>query len=262
MRIFFLHLLIASLILSCSPAPEESEDRTTPNPDESYPELMHQVWEAHGSISTWKNYGAMTFTLNREDSSREIHMTNLADRKSLITADSFRIGMDGEKVWVAPSINAYDGNPRFYHNLVFYFYNLPFLMADPGVRQNDIGIKELDGEEYRSIRVGFEEGTGDADDDEYILLINPETKRLEWILYTVTYFVNEKVSSYNALHYADFMEVGGLTVPGKLSGYEYANDTTGNPRYEMVFTDINFSKDPYQDKMFEKPVSGEFAGNQ
>ena len=222
-----------------------------------YPEVIRPVWEAHGGIENWKEFGLMEFTIG-EGTEAEAHSINLWDRRVLIEADSFRLGMDGERIWVEPSLEAFGRDPRFYHNLIFYFSAIPFVFADPGVNLNDTGIRQLNNKEYPSISVSFEEGTGDADQDEYIMLINPETNRLEWLLYTPTYFSPEKAESFNALHYEDYRDVNGLMVAGKLSGYTYANDTTGERRYENRFFDQSFNRDPLPDNTFEKPAGAVF----
>ncbi|WP_332914066.1 hypothetical protein [Algoriphagus boritolerans] len=54
----------------------------------------------------------------------ENHYINLSDRKVRIDADTWQIGNDGEKVWISPNRQAFQGNSvRFYHNLYFYFFS-------------------------------------------------------------------------------------------------------------------------------------------
>ena len=246
----FLFTLI--ILASCS-APETKEAKE--NPD--YPPVISDVWEAHGGLDRWNEFGMMQFTIG-EGPTAETHYVNLANRKVLIESDSFRLGMDGEKVWVEPSLDALGRDARFYHNLIFYFAAIPFVFADPGVNIRDAGTRLLNGNEYRSVAISFKEGTGDADDDEYIMLINPQTNQVEWLLYTVTYFSGEKTDSYNALHYGDYRNVNGLMIVGKLSGYTYANDTTGAQRYANAFSNQSFAKEPMEDGRFEKPEEAEY----
>jgi len=246
------------LITACSTKPAETPDQ---NLDEtnSYPALMSEVWDAHGGIDRWKSFAAMEFTMDSDEKPVEKHIIDLQSRHVRIESDSFTIGMDGERVWVAPSLQAYDRDPRFYHNLMFYFYAIPYVMADPGVRVEDAGNRTLDERSYRALRVSFEEGTGDADDDEYILLIDPESGQLAWLLYTVTYFSGEASESYNALKYTNYHEVNGLLLPHDLTGYEYANDTTGSVRYHSTFRDVVLSEESFSADRFQKPPTAEYA---
>ena len=244
-------LFLLLFLVSCNDrAQKEAKD----NP--AYPDVINTVWQAHGGLDTWREFGLMTFTIG-EGATAETHYINLANRKVLIESDSFRLGMDGEKVWVEPSLQAFGRDARFYHNLMFYFAAIPFVFADPGVNIRDAGIRKLDGNEYPAISVFFDEGTGDADDDEYVMLINPQTNRVEWLLYTVTYFSGEKAERYNALHYEDYRNVDGLMMVGKLTGYTYANDTTGDQRYENRFTNQSFKLNAMEDSRFEKPQHAE-----
>ncbi len=259
MRKLFYLLFSFFFLAGCSPSSTDSKEET-PETITSYPELMHQVWEAHGGIENWKRFKALTFSVVRQEAgSPEVHQVNLEGREVLINADSFRIGMNDQQVWVAPTLESYDGNARFYHNLWFYFFNIPFLMSDPGVQAEDGGMRTLNGKQYLAVNVGFEDGIGDAADDQYILLIDPENKKMEWLLYTVTYFINEESSEYYALHYQDYQAVDGLQMPASLTGHTYANDTTGQVRYSVMFTDVSFSDEPYPEKAFLKPVAGEYT---
>ena len=239
------------MVIGCQSSKE------TPEELPSQPESMKAIWQAHGGLDTWNDYGLMQFTLG-EGARAETHRINLSNRKVLIESDSFRLGMDGERVWVQPSLEAFGRDARFYHNLIFYFAAIPFVFDDPGVNIESLGEKVLDGKTYQAIAVSFDKGTGDADADEYIMLVNPKTNLVEWLLYTVTYFSGEKGDSYNALHYGDYRNVNGLMVAGKLTGYQYANDTTGAMRYENTFTSHTFMPEPLPDDSFIKPENAQY----
>jgi hypothetical protein len=258
----FLTFIIFILFVSCTD--KKSGDNTSHalllSESTEYPKNIRDVWSAHGGLETWNNYQSLEFTLlSGSDSPSERHMINLKDRRVRIESDSFMIGMDGEKIWVHPSAEATETDPRFYHNLMFYFFSIPFVMSDPGVNIEDAGMTRLNETSYLTLNIYFDEGTGDADDDQYVLLINPDTKQLEWLLYTVTYFSGEPAQRYNALEYTDLQEVDGLFVPANLTGYTYANDTTGNPRYRVSFTDIRFSENSFDESVFSKPTQAVFV---
>lgn len=259
MRITCIYFLTILFLAACSSGGEQGTD--LPVQDDSYPRLLHEIWDAHGGIIPWQRHQALTFTVQSGKQAAETHHVNLNDRKVLIESDSFRLGRDDNGVWVAPAADALDRNPVFYHNLVFYFYGIPFLMADPGVNHEDAGTRSLNGKSYRALKVTFDDDVGDAPDDEYILLADPESMQMEWLLYTVTYFVNEKVTNYNALRYSDWQKTGDLVMPGKLTGYVYENDSLGNMRYEMNFSDVTFSDQPLPVERFVKPETAEYVSD-
>ena len=126
-------------------------------------------------------------------------------------------------------------------------------MSDPGIQLEDDGTRMLAGKNYRALKVRFVDGVGDASDDEYLLLANPETGRMEWLLYTVTYFSQERTNNYNALKYDDWFRTGGLILPGSLTGYRYENDSLGAQRYQRIFSRVSFSDEAYEDAYFKKP---------
>ena len=47
------------------------------------------------------------------------------------------MGFDGKNFWLADEKESYKGDPIFYHNLMFYFYSMPFVLSDKGLRYYD-----------------------------------------------------------------------------------------------------------------------------
>lgn len=260
-------LVLIMFISACDSSKKEStevakkaEDKTMePIDSQSYPELLQKVFDAHGGLDDWLRYTSLQYALapNSDEETEEQQLIDLKSRKVLIEGNGFKLGMDGENVWVSPNKAAFaGGSARFYHNLLFYFFGMPFVMSDPGCIYEDMGSKEINGKQYQAIKVSFEEGTGDADDDFYVLNINPETNRLEILLYTVTYGSNEKHENYNAIIY-DWQEVGHLIVPKKLTGYKYSDGTIGEKRYEKEFTKVIFNEHAPDEMLFSMPANAE-----
>ncbi len=256
-------LVIFSLFSGCqAPSSQEKEPTKTIEIDiakTQFPELLQKALEAHGGLDKWNNFKSLLYdletTLGEEKS--ETQLIDLKSRKVLITGDDFKLGMDGEQVWVSPNKEAFgEMSARFYHNLIFYFFSIPYVLADPGIQYEDLGIVTLDSTSYRALKVSYKEGVGDADNDFYIAHFNPDTYNMEWLLYTVTYFSGEKHENYNALKY-EWQEVNGLLVPSKFTGYKYSDDTIGDIRYESNFTNVLFTEDEPDQSLFEVPERAE-----
>jgi hypothetical protein len=182
---------------------------------------------------------------------------DLHNRKDLTVADSFKIGFDGQAVWVAPNRSSYKGrSARFYHNLYSYFLNIPFILADPGIKYASDTIT-VDGKLYNVINVSFEAGVGDADGDTYKMLIDPTTKQMEKLLYTVTYYSGKSHENYNALSYENFKVINELLFPTTLVGYKYNNGQLGEKRYEVNFHNIQFRNDRPDQSIFTMPSTAE-----
>ena len=253
------HLFLASLVLlsislnSCKDSsPITEEDKYSALPTE-----LRLVLDAHGGLENWDEMKALEYRFARGEKD-ELHQINLEDRKVRIEGGGYTIGYDGKEVWVAPNKEAYSGSSaRFYHNLMFYFYAMPFVLADPGINYEILPAAEILGKTYNKISITYNSGVGDAPEDEYILCYDPETNKMEWLLYTVTYFSKEKGKKYNALHYNEWKEVNGLLLPKTMVGYRTSNDSITEKRYESLFSEIKVSNIEYPSDKFEMPQEAE-----
>ena len=78
-----------------------------------------------------------------EDSERQEF--NLEMRYALIIHPDYLIGFDGQDVWISPNKELFKkGSPRFYHNLNFYFFTVPFIFSDEGVNYELLPEKEIE----------------------------------------------------------------------------------------------------------------------
>lgn len=224
-----------------------------------YPEILQKALSAHGGLETWRKYSKLEYTLSWPDKEgTEKQIINLNNRKVLINRDTVKVGFNGEVVWVSPDLGSFGGNSaRFYHNLYFYFFGIPYLLSDPGIIYEDLGEKTVDDKTYYALKVSYESGVGDSPEDLYIAHFNTETYQLELLLYTVTYFSGEKHTNYNALYYPDWVKVDGLMVPTTLKGYKYEEGQIGELRYEVAFSNINFSQESPAEEIFEMPKVAE-----
>lgn len=230
------------------------------SPGKKLPEVnpdFKKVLEAHGDWSKWVNAKGLSFTLFHETSKiRENHFFNLDSREGRVDSQNFQIGFDGENVWISPNREAFSGRSiKFYHNLYFYFFNIPYILTDPGVKVEKIENRTLNGQSFETFQASFESGTGDSPDDQYFLLINPETSRLEWLIYKVTFFDPEN-KSFNALKYEDYRDVGGLVFPRILTGYTLEVDSTTNIRYQVSFGDVVLQNEEFDEVIFQMPEDG------
>lgn len=221
---------------------------------------FEKVLEAHGNWGQWIQANAMSFAMIHEiNLTQETHFINLDSRKVRIDANNFQMGFDGQQAWISPNREAFGGRSvRFYHNLYFYFYSIPYVFTDPGVNVKKVAPRMLNGKSYETFQVAFESDKGDSPDDQYIMLINEETNRLEYLLYTVTYFDNPE-PKFNALKYEDYRNANGMYFPRLLTGYNLEGDSTTSVRIQMSFADVLLVDEEFEDSLFEKPEIGVFA---
>jgi len=249
-------LIFLALLFSCTSKGSESEILGS---KEISPEFK-KVLEAHGDWSQWLNAKAFSYALVHETNlTQESHFINLKSRKVRITSEFFEMGFDGEQTWISPNREAYTGQSiRFYHNLYFYFFSIPFVLTDPGVTVEKIEDRMLNGKAYPTFKASFDSNVGDSPEDQYFLLINPETNQLEYLLYTVTYFGN-KTPSLNALKYEEYRDNNGIFFPRILTGYVLENDSTKAMRYNLSFGDVLLLPDEFDASIFEKPTTGVYG---
>ena len=266
LRLFIFTAMIFSL-LSCQQQSQESQEaqtekENTPEPQldmSNYPELLQKALKAHGGLKTWRDYARLEYVKQDAGGSSEKHITNLNNRKILIDRDTVKLGFDGNQVWVSPGLASFAGpTPRFYHNLHFYFFSIPFVLADPGAIYEDLGESNIDGETYRSLKVTYESGVGDTPDDIYIAHFDPDSFQLRLALYTVTYF-DESSEKFNALHYEEWQKSDGLLVPKVYKGYVFnsQDSTLGKQRYMARFENIDFSMESPPESLFAMPEVAE-----
>jgi hypothetical protein len=248
--------LLFILAFSCS------EKSAEPDPRINQPEAFKNLLDAHGDWNQWIDAKSFSFNMVHETNlSWENHYVDLVGRRVRIDGDTWQIGNDGEKVWISPNRQAFQGQSvRFYHNLYFYFYSIPYIFTDPGVNVKITEPKTLNGISYEAFEVTFDEGKGDSSGDQYFILIDPETDRLAWLLYKVTFF-DKNNQRFNALKYEDYRDAGGLVFPRILTGYTMENDSTKDIRYQVSFTGPLLVNEPMDEKLFKMPEKNAVVAN-
>jgi len=256
-KLQILSLLVTPIFLFIACQPTATETPVPTKPQVKLPMVLKKGLEEHGGIEQWNKMSALTFAFNRGEE-KEVQKISLGDRKSLITRDSVQVGFDGKEVWVAPNKAAYGkGSARFYHNLIFYFYAMPFVLADPGIIYEEVSARVIEDISYPGVKISYHDDVGDAPDDYYIAYFHPETSELYLLLYTVTYYQDGPSTKYSALVYDSWQEVNGLKLPLKMVGYKFENDTLGAKRYERSFEGVTVSEKAFESGIFDMPEVAE-----
>jgi len=131
----------------------------------NYPEDLAKVFDHHGTLSRWKAMKSMSYEIVKEGQN-EKQMIDLHSRVERIEASDFTSGFDGNKYWVIAD-STYKGNPKFYTNLIFYFYAMPFVLADEGIIYTKIDPIIFEGKSYPGYRISYGDGVGVSPEDEY-----------------------------------------------------------------------------------------------
>ena len=218
-----------------------------------YPTNIAKVFEAHGGIDNWNKMQTLVFTMEGR-SGTEVTTNNLKTRTELIDTPKHAIGFDGNTLWVnGKDGNEYKGNAKFYKGLMFYFYAMPFIVADDGIIYEDTDPLEFEGTTYPGILISYNDGIGVSPDDQYIVYYNPETYQMEWLGYTVTFRSQEKSKNFNFNRYNNWETINGLILPKSIDRYASENNVPTEMRGKIEFLDGKVSEEAPNASLFAMP---------
>lgn len=149
--------------------------------------------------------------------------------------------------------NSYEGNPAVYHNLMFYFYAMPFVFADDGIHYEDAETLEFEGESYPGIHISYDAGIGASPKDDYYLYFDPATHQMAWVGYTFTFGSDEKSEDVRYIRYADWMKVGDVMLPKILTWYTSEGSTIKEAKDPLAFENVSLGEVAKPDDFYNRP---------
>jgi len=257
MKRFIPYSILILVFFSCKERKTTTETEVQTNEAEvtqesPYPEKLQHVFEAHGGLALWKKQRTLTYVIPKPENP-ETHITDLHTRKDKIKTPNFDMGFDGNTPWLMNKAKAYDGNVEFYHNLMFYFYAMPFVLADDGIYYDDAEALVFEGKSYPGFKITYETGVGTSPKDEYYLHYDPVTYEMEWLGYTVTYRTGEDSDNIKWIRYDDWGNFEGLKLPNSISWYNYVGRDIKDLRNTIKFENVMMSQNTKQKGFYNKP---------
>lgn len=256
-------LLLSTLITACGDKTAEKvtkKEIQTPSTEEkiSYPKALNEILGAHGGLDRWRSKRSLVFKIPRTGYD-EKHTVDLLSRKDRIDTPVYSIGFDGENTWLFDEDGEYEGDPVFYHNLMFYFFAMPYVLADDGIVYHQTEDLVFEGRNYPGLRIGYEAGVGTSPKDEYFVYYDPNTMQMAWLGYTVTYRTGEKSDKIKWIRYNSWQEVDGLFLPESIIWYNYEGRDLKEPKNSLGFRDVEISEKPMSAALFKKPEKAVFV---
>ena len=249
-------LFVFAVVVACQPnqPAENNQQPEVQAPVTSHhSETISKIFEAHGGYDKWASMKQLSYMKGGEST-----VTNLENRKIRLVSDEMTVGFDGKDVWVAPdTVDA--SRSMFYHNLYFYFYAMPFVVGDPGAFYEDVDPMEIKGSTYNGVKVSYGEGVGNSPDDFYIVWYNPDTYRMEWLMYTVTFRSGEANENYSLIKYDQWGDFEGIGLPTAIQWHTYEDGIVGDMRSEVLFEDIKLSTEVPSEDLFAMPEGAQIA---
>jgi hypothetical protein len=224
----------------------------------TYPSQLQSVFTAHGGLDHWKQMNNLCFEMKGKNG-EEVHTISLPNRRNKIESKDWSIGNDANGVWLLRHDLGYEGNPVFYHNLMFYFYAMPFIIADPGTNYTAVEPTELDGKMYNGFKISYNDGVGDSPEDEYILYFEPTTNKMAWLAYTVTFKDQKKSDDWHYIKYDKWQEVNGLLLPEKMVWYNVENGKPKGKKMDIKLDKVTATETRLDASVFAKPDEAQYV---
>ncbi|MGB6153984.1 MAG: DUF6503 family protein [Pricia sp.] len=206
-----------------------------------YPKNLSKVFEAHGGLDIWRKKRNLSFVIPKPDAA-ETHNIDLYDRRDKIVMPTASMGYDGENVWLMNEGKTYEGNAAVYHNLMFYFYAMPFVLADDGINYADTEALEFEGKSYPGIHISYDDGVGASPKDDYYLYYDADTHKMAWLGYTFTFGSDKRSDDVSYIRYADWAEVDGVLLPKTLTWYINEGTIIKDAKNPLYFENISLSE--------------------
>lgn len=247
---FFLLIIVSACSKEQSP-PFTPSPPAVPSTDlRKYPEALQKVFTQHGSLEVWQQMQTLSYEIV-DSAGNEKQFVDLKDRRERIESPDFITGFDGNNFWIEAD-TSYKGNPVFYHNLMFYFYAMPFVLADDGINYSETDSLNFEGKNYPGIKISYGSGIGISPQDEYFIHYDPMTYEMAWLGYTVTYYSKEKSEKIKWIRYNDWKTFDGLLLPKSLTWYNSEEGILTEPRKKAEFEKVKITTSDFEDGFFAK----------
>ncbi|MEM1417759.1 MAG: hypothetical protein AAGH15_22865 [Myxococcota bacterium] len=194
--------------------------------------LVLRAVEAHGGLAAWLAKGTLEFTFaysplgrpeGRMHTRQQVDLWRAHARHEEIGGDAV-FGWDGERAWMHPGPDAFPQSARFWSLTPYYFVGMPFVVADPGAKHEQLPDAPLNGRPHDVVKVTYDAGTGDSPDDYYVLYLDKATHRLAALRYVVAYpgfFPEGGHTPEKLMRYTEPMTVDGLVFAQRLDTYAW-----------------------------------------
>jgi hypothetical protein len=243
------------MIVSCKNEPKKEVSKKEAEKEvkkENFPDELGKVFQTHGGIDTWRKLQTLSFNIDEE-----VHTSDLHSRKIVINSPKYSLGFNGKEVWLdQENSDSFKGNKDFYYNLYFYFYAMPFVLADEGIIYEKVDDLVFQETSYPGYKISYQANVGSSPDDTYIVYYNPKTFQMEWLAYTVTFKSKKPNDSYHIIKYNTWQNTSGLILPKEINWYKMDEKEipTVPERPATEFTLPLISEAKLADAFFEKPV--------
>ncbi|MEO9511687.1 MAG: hypothetical protein ABJN84_01610 [Flavobacteriaceae bacterium] len=221
--------------------------------------VIWNAMEAHGGLKKWFANGALSMRFNyqpldgktQRDSyqvvdswgSRAVHHSTLDSTASY--------GWTGKTAWMKAKDSAFfKYDTKFWAMTPLYLMGFPFVLDGQGVNLELLPRSNYMGRPNDVVKITYDEGTGDAPDDYYILHFDAQTHLLLATRYIVSYPGYFKKGEHLP---EKFMEIGplvnieGILLPSELKTHWTVDGLPGDYLTLIEISEMSFKKDLAED---------------
>ncbi len=107
-----------------------------------------------------------------------------------------------------------------------YFFLFPYKLSDEGTLFSALKNRELNGLNYESVKLEFENGVGDSPEDWYIIYEDPDSDKIQYAAYIVTasMTVEEAEKDPHAIEYLDYQTIDYVPIAHEWIFWEWRED--------------------------------------
>jgi hypothetical protein len=224
---------------------------------------LEKELDAHGGLAVFQRQGTLEYDLSGWPFSQNAPLSDheiidLKTHRVLITGKTYRLGFDGRDAWVVPNPAALGAPIRFRLFTPSSLAAMPFALADPTVRIQDLGRQAVGPRAYDAYRITFASGPAGAHPEDYRVFFDTATHRLALVNYPATSPLRRarggEPSDRQAAVFDEWQESNELWAPRKVSFFAWTGRGLGAPLGSALFNDLRYHAEPSAPEMFAIPA--------
>ena len=225
-----LNILIVLFFVSCDSGDEPKVSESNDYNSHSSPQFSVSVQKAH-SFKKFRELKTVSFDLQlffggKERLLGEINLLTDGTKGEYKLSNGERIFFSQDSVYINSKYSN-PGRARFAAYTWSYFFLMPYKLNDPGTIWENYNDSTLNGDTFKTGKLSFKAGTGDAPDDWYIVYADPESMLMKTAAYIVTAgkSQDEAEKDPHAIQYSQYKEINEIPMAHRWDFYSWRKDS-------------------------------------
>lgn len=256
----FIYVVVGCVFILFSCA-EKTQKNEVPPPKpkvvEKYPEVLKNIFKAHGGLKLWENNGALEIAVQIKNLNLNFKR-NTDNPKMLITSNNSSMGRDVNGLWFFNEKKETQPALFSHWDNLFFVASMPYSIAYKGAFYTQRLDEILWRKKYGVLHVGFGRGSGKTADDAFIIYFDKETHQIEWVAFSEVVYGKYKSKNWKFVKYTQWKENDSLLMPHQFEIYASQNNKPTALIETVVVSNFKMIKQAYNDSIFKAPVGSVF----